>query len=128
MRRGNRKSRCPPFRTAPRPPAARPKVEAKRRRPANRTYHRTRASAPRTKPADKRSSSAPRQRRSHTMNGAPAPQDKPTHIPMLDEVLDLASALEANWPAERAAFPPGTLLNDGTEAGDPADGGEGGEP
>lgn len=62
------------------------------------------------------------------MNGAPAPQDKPTHIPMLDEVLDLASALEANWPAERAAFPPGTLLNDGTEAGDPADGGEGGEP
>lgn len=62
------------------------------------------------------------------MNGAPAPQDKPTHIPMLDEVLDLASALEANWPAERAAFPPGTLLNDGTEVGDPADGGEGGEP
>lgn len=62
------------------------------------------------------------------MKGAPASQDKPTHVPMLDEVLDLAPALEAGWAAERAAFPPGTLLNDGLEAGDPDGGGEGGEP
>jgi hypothetical protein len=46
---------------------------------------------------------------------------------MLDEVLALAPALEANWPAERAAFSPDTLLNDGTEAGEGGEGGEGGE-
>lgn len=63
------------------------------------------------------------------MHGAPAQQDKPTHTPMLDEVLALAPALEAGWAAEHAAFPPGTLLNDGTEVEDPAAaGGEGGEP
>ena len=39
-------------------------------------------------------------------------RDKHTHIPMLDEVLALAPALEANWPAERAAHHPTTLLND----------------
>lgn len=62
------------------------------------------------------------------MNGAPASQDKPTNIPMLDEVLALAPALEVNWPAERATIPPGTLLNDGTEAEIPGGGGEEGEP
>ena len=58
---------------------------------------------------------------------APARQDKPVStLPMLDEVLDLAPALEANWAAERAALPPGTLVNDG---GDDDDGNEpGAEP
>jgi hypothetical protein len=47
-------------------------------------------------------------------------------LPMLDEVLDLVPALEAGWAAERAALPPGTLVNDG---GDGEPGGEpGGEP
>lgn len=61
-------------------------------------------------------------------NVAPARQDKPISdvLPMLDEVLDLVPALEANWAAQRAVLPPGTLLNDGD---DPADGNEpGGEP
>lgn len=54
-------------------------------------------------------------------------QDKHRHIPMLDEVLALAPALEANWPAERAAFSPTTLLNlDEDEPGAGGDGG--GEP
>lgn len=52
--------------------------------------------------------------------------DKHAPIPMLDEVLALAPALEANWPAERAAHSPTTLLNDGTEAEPGAEGGEGG--
>lgn len=46
-------------------------------------------------------------------------------LPMLDEILEIAPGLEANWAAERAALPPGTLVNDG---GDAAEGGEGGEP
>lgn len=50
-------------------------------------------------------------------HGAPAQQDKPDlTLPMLDEVLHLAPALEAGWAAERATFPPGTLLNDGGDA------------
>lgn len=62
-------------------------------------------------------------------DGAPAPQDKPvTTPPMLDEVVDLARQLEPGWAAERAAFPPGTLLNDGLEAEEPEAGAEGGEP
>lgn len=32
-------------------------------------------------------------------------------LPMLDEVLAIAPSLEANWPAEAAAMPPGTLVN-----------------
>ena len=61
------------------------------------------------------------------MHGAPAGQDKPTTLPMLDEVLDLAPALEANWAAERAALPPGTLVNDGGDelGGDELGGGTG---
>lgn len=47
------------------------------------------------------------------MNGAPAPQDKPTTLPLLDEVLSLAPALEAEWPAIRSTIPAGTLLNEG---------------
>lgn len=39
-------------------------------------------------------------------------------LPMLDEVLALAPALEANWPAEAAAIPPGTLVNR-AEPGEP---------
>jgi hypothetical protein len=31
-------------------------------------------------------------------------------LPMLDEVLAIAPSLEANWPAEAAATPPGTLV------------------
>lgn len=54
-------------------------------------------------------------------HGAPAQQDKPTPtLPLLDEVLDLAPALEAEWPAIRATIPAGTPVNDGGE-------GEGGE-
>ncbi len=56
------------------------------------------------------------------MHGAPAGQDKPTTLPMLDEVLSLAPALEANWPSERAALPPGTLVALGDDD-DPAGGG-----
>ncbi|HXR30532.1 MAG TPA: hypothetical protein VN752_05285 [Solirubrobacterales bacterium] len=44
-------------------------------------------------------------------------------LPMLDEILEIAPGLEAGWAAERAALPPGTLVNDGGEA---AEGGEGG--
>jgi hypothetical protein len=52
-------------------------------------------------------------------DGAPAQQDKPDTLPMLDEVLSLAPALEAGWAAESAAIPPGTLRNEGEpEAGD----------
>jgi len=47
-------------------------------------------------------------------HGAPAQQDKPTTtLPMLDEVLDLAPALEAEWPSIRATIPAGTPVNDG---------------
>lgn len=42
-------------------------------------------------------------------------------LPMLDEILEIAPGLEANWAAERAALPPGTLVNDG---GDGEPGGE----
>lgn len=53
-------------------------------------------------------------------------------LPMLDEVLDLAPAFEANWPAEAAAIPPGTLVNRAEPGVPPAvaepGGGEGGEP
>jgi hypothetical protein len=38
-------------------------------------------------------------------------RNKASTLPMLDEVLDLAPALEANWSAEAAATPPGTLVN-----------------
>ena len=49
-------------------------------------------------------------------HGAPAPQDKPVStLPLLDEVLDLAPALEAEWPSIRATIPPGTPVNDGGE-------------
>lgn len=44
-------------------------------------------------------------------------------LPMLDEVLALAPALEANWPAEAAATPPGTLVNR-AEPGEPPAGAE----
>lgn len=54
-------------------------------------------------------------------------RNKADTLPMLDEILEIAPALEANWAAEHAAFPPGTLLNDGTEVQEPA-GGDGGEP
>lgn len=51
-------------------------------------------------------------------HGAPAQQDKPDTLPLLDEVLSLAPALEAGWAAESAAIPPGTLRNEGDlEAG-----------
>jgi hypothetical protein len=53
-------------------------------------------------------------------------------LPMLDEVLDLAPALEANWSAEAATIPPGTLVNRAEPGAGPAidepGGGEGGEP
>lgn len=39
-------------------------------------------------------------------------------LPMLDEVLSIAPSLEANWPAEAAAIPPGTLVNR-AEPGEP---------
>lgn len=45
--------------------------------------------------------------------------------PMLDEILAIAPGLEAGWAAERAAFPPGTLLN--VEEGDAAAGDESGD-
>jgi hypothetical protein len=48
--------------------------------------------------------------------------------PMLDEILAIAPGLEAGWAAERAALPPGTLVND---VGDDPVSGEGepeGEP
>lgn len=48
-------------------------------------------------------------------------------LPMLDEVLALAPALEANWPAEAAATPPGTLLNRAEPGAAPAGGEPGGE-
>lgn len=58
-------------------------------------------------------------------HGAPATQDKPDTLPMLDEVLSLAPALEAGWAAESAAIPPGTLRNEGDpEAGDEPGGDE----
>ena len=46
-------------------------------------------------------------------------------LPMLDEVLAIAPSLEANWAAERAALPPGTLVNDGGD-GEPGEGEPGG--
>lgn len=39
-------------------------------------------------------------------------------LPMLDEVLSIAPSLEANWSAEAAAIPPGTLVNR-AEPGEP---------
>lgn len=52
-------------------------------------------------------------------HGAPAQQDKPDHtLPLLDEVLDLAPALEAEWPSIRATIPAGTLVNDGEGEGE----------
>lgn len=60
-------------------------------------------------------------------HGAPARQDKPDPtLPMLDEVLDLAPALEAGWAAERAALPPGTLvaLGDDDDLGGDEPGGD----
>jgi hypothetical protein len=39
-------------------------------------------------------------------------------LPMLDEVLAIAPSLEANWSAEAAAMPPGTLVNR-AEPGEP---------
>jgi len=48
-------------------------------------------------------------------------------LPMLDEVLDLAPALEANWPAEAAAIPPGTLVNRAEPGAGPAAAEPGGE-
>lgn len=52
----------------------------------------------------------------------------PDTLPMLDEILEIAPGLEANWAAERAARPPGTLVNEGPEDGDgePAGGDAGG--
>lgn len=38
-------------------------------------------------------------------------------LPMLDEVLDLAPALETAWPSIRATIPAGTPVNDGGEGG-----------
>lgn len=49
--------------------------------------------------------------------------------PMLDEILDLAPALEAEWPAIRATIPTGTPVNDGGEGEGEGSGGEpNGEP
>lgn len=52
----------------------------------------------------------------------------PDTLPMLDEILAIAPGLEANWAAERATLPPGTLVNEGPEDGDgePAGGDVGG--
>lgn len=58
-------------------------------------------------------------------NGAPALQDKPTTLPMLDEILEIAPGLEANWPRE--GHPPGTLVNRAEPGGEPVEPG-GGEP
>lgn len=53
----------------------------------------------------------------------------PDTLPMLDEILAIAPGLEANWAAERATLPPGTLVNDGGDGdgdeGEPADAGGG---
>lgn len=52
-------------------------------------------------------------------------------LPMLDEVLALAPALEARWSAEAATIPPGTLVcrvDPGTEADAGTEGTEGEEP
>lgn len=53
-------------------------------------------------------------------------------LPMLDEILEIAPGLEANWPAEAAAIPPGTLVNRAEPGAPPAavepGGGEGGQP
>lgn len=57
-------------------------------------------------------------------HGAPAQQDKPDTLPMLDEVLTLAPALEAGWAAESAAMPPGTLRNEGEPEAGPEPGGD----
>jgi hypothetical protein len=49
-------------------------------------------------------------------------------LPMLDEILAIAPSLEANWPAEAAAMPPGTLVNRAEPGAGPAavePGGEG---
>jgi hypothetical protein len=47
--------------------------------------------------------------------------------PMLDEILDLAPALEAEWPAIRATIPAGTPVNDGEEGEEPGGEEPGGE-
>lgn len=61
-------------------------------------------------------------------HGAPAfVQDKPA-LPMLDEVLDLAPALEVNWPAEAEAIPPGTLVNRAEPGAAPAEPAAGDQP
>ena len=54
-------------------------------------------------------------------------------LPMLDEILEIAPGLEANWPAEAAATPPGTLVcraepGAGPAVVEPGGGEPGGEP
>ena len=49
-------------------------------------------------------------------------------LPMLDEVLDLAPALEAGWAAERAARAPGVLVNEAPDTTAEPEGEPEGEP
>lgn len=53
-------------------------------------------------------------------------------LPMLDEILAIAPSLEANWSAEAATIPPGTLVNRAEPGDGPAitepPGSEGGDP